>query len=373
MKIIADENIPFLKGVLEPFADVIYMRGEGITKRDILDADAMIIRTRTKCNRNLLDGTSVKFIATATIGSDHIDMNYCRENSVNVAVASGCNAWGVVQYVLAVINLLKPMETNTPDGLTAGIIGAGNVGERVAFILEQLGYRVLRCDPPVKNKISLGEFPPVLGPSPVDRTKLSTPNFYDIDEVFERSDIISVHLPLQADTNKYIGERFFGLIKNKPLFINTSRGDVIDEDSLFSNRKKIDKLVLDVWSSEPVINKKLLSLTDIATPHIAGYSLEGKINATVMSVRAIASYFGIEALKDFSINPPEFPSLPMEDRSHPGLTKILSDSFPVMKEDKKMREDPDSFEKQRSSYILRREIPQEVYLNIAARIKQYPY
>ncbi len=372
MKIIADENIPFLKGVLEPYADVIYKRGESIAKEDILNADALIIRTRTKCDSNLLDGTSVRFIATATIGSDHIDLNYCRENFVTIAVASGCNAWGVVQYVLGVINLLKPMDENIPNELTAGIIGAGNVGERLAYILEKFGYRVLRCDPPVKNKISLGEFPPVLGPSPVDRTKLTADNFYDIEEVFKLSDIISVHLPLQADTKNYIGYRFLGLAKGKTLFINSSRGEVIDEDSFISNRKNIDKLVLDVWDSEPVINKKLLSITDIATPHIAGYSLEGKINATVMSVRALASYFGIEALKDFSIDPPEYPCRPKTYKGYQSLQVILEESFPVMKEDKKLREDPDSFEKQRSNYILRREIPKEVYLNIAAGIKTIP-
>lgn len=361
MKIVADENIPFLKGVLEPYSDVLYRKGESISQGDIMDADAMIVRTRTKCSGELLENTEVKFIATATIGTDHIDLDFCREHGITVAVASGSNAWGVVQYVISAINFARPFRESPPRELTAGVIGAGNVGERVAYTLGKLGYRVMRCDPPLKEKISAGRFPLVLGPSPVDRRGLTPEDYYGIEEVISSSDILTLHLPLERETKGYIGENYISMLRKGALFINTSRGEVVDEGSLIRHTGEPGKMVLDVWSGEPLINKKLLRLTDIATPHIAGYSLEGKINATVMSVKALADFFSIEPLKDFKIEIPVFDYTPYGENFLDKISDALKNTFDIVAEDFKLKRNPELFEKLRGGYHLRREIPKELF------------
>ncbi|MCK9304473.1 MAG: 4-phosphoerythronate dehydrogenase [Bacteroidales bacterium] len=361
MKIVADNNIPFLKGVFEPYAEVAYKQGESISRRDLITTDALIVRTRTKCSRELLEDTGIKFIATATIGTDHIDMDFCRNQGVEVVSAAGSNAWGVVQYVISAINLLRPFRKFRPQKMVAGVIGAGNVGERVAYTLGKLGYRVLRCDPPVRQMIADGVHPPVLGPSPVDRGYLTSMDYCEIEDLLSSSDIVTVHLPLQKDTRGYIGDDYISLLKSDALFINTSRGEVVDEDSLILRREHFDRLVLDVWSGEPSINTKLLKLADIATTHIAGYSLEGKVNATQMSVRALAAFFSIKPLMDFSIKTTDFDFVPSGRDKYETLSSLINQTFDMPGEDKKLREKPSSFEKLRSEYSYRREIPKIMY------------
>ena len=148
MKIVADSNVPFLEGVFEPYAEVVYIEGRAINHDDVKDADALIIRTRTKCNADLLDGTSVKMIATATIGTDHIDLEYCRDHGIEVHNAEGCNAGGVMQYVFSALYGVAARKGIKLDGATLGIVGVGHVGRKVEAMAHHLGFNVLLCDPP---------------------------------------------------------------------------------------------------------------------------------------------------------------------------------------------------------------------------------
>jgi erythronate-4-phosphate dehydrogenase len=369
MKIIADVKIPFLRGVFEPYADVVYKNGEDITREDLLLADVLVVRTRTKCDRSLLHGTKVKFIASATIGLDHIDTLYCERNGIKIVNAAGCNAWAVVHYILGAINLCFPWWHFESQPGRVGIIGAGNVGERVASTLELLGVTVLRCDPPVRDKISKGIIPTVQGPSPVSREKLRAEDYYDIYQVCSQSDIVSLHLPLQRDTAGIIDGSLLKSLKRGAMLVNTSRGEILDEQALTGNRNMVGKLVLDVWKDEPQINRELLAMCDIATPHIAGYSLEGKINATAMTVRAVADYLSIEELSGFSVDIPPFTfGLEGEDR-YKVLSGLLGSTFLVEELDRRLKDSPGSFERIRSEYHLRREIPPGLYTEIAKIMK----
>lgn len=376
MKIIIDKDIPFIKGVIEPFAHVVYKEGRDISSSDLLDVDAMIIRTRTVCNESLLHGSSVKFIASATIGRDHVDMDYCKRNNIYFTNAAGCNAWGVVQYVLTSIFTVSHIKHFNVFGKTIGIIGAGNVGERLAWVLELLGFKIMRCDPPVRDILVSGQIPE--GDLLFSyRSSLKPSDYYSIEEVVKNSDIVSLHLPLDCNTFAMLNDECFSLMKPGCIFINSSRGEVLDEEALVSHSDKLGAVIIDVWSNEPNISLPLLSVADIATPHIAGYSLEGKINATVMSVNAIGNFFGIENLSNFRIEyPPYIRMSSLDDKIddvQEWFFRILYESFPVYETDLLLRKEPLSFEEIRSEYVYRREIPENLYKEIANKIKFNSY
>lgn len=361
IKIVVDEDIPFIKGVLEPFASVSYFKGNKIGPHEISDADALIIRTRTKCDASLLRGSRVGFIASATIGKDHVDLEYCRENGILFTNAAGCNAWGVVQYVLTAIYSLADKKGFDVAEKTIGIIGAGNVGERLASTCESLGLKVLRCDPPVREKLAKKLDFVNGGSFSVDRSHLSAEQFYNIKEVVQKADIVTLHVPLEPSTKSLFNKEMFSEMKPGAVFINSSRGEVVDEDALIFAREKLSGLVLDVWCNEPEINKRLLKLADIATPHIAGYSLEGKINATIIVIREISKYFKIRELSNFSIDYPQYHTINSDN-----LFFLLRETFPIFDEDRKLRDNPSLFEKIRSSYSYRREISPEMYMTFSA-------
>ncbi|MFA6334669.1 MAG: 4-phosphoerythronate dehydrogenase [Bacteroidales bacterium] len=356
IKVVVDDDIPFIKGTLEPYASVLYYKGDKIDSQEVLDADALIIRTRTKCNARLLNGSKVKFIASATIGTDHIDMDYCRKNGIVFTNAAGCNAWGVVQYVLtAIFSIAKKKDIDLTNKII-GIIGAGNVGERLAVTCESLGFRVLRCDPPVKEILTKNLGFNDAGRFSVDRSTLKPEQFFDLWQVTQKADIVTLHVPLDSSTRALFGKDFFSSLKPGAIFINSSRGEVIDEVALMEARQKLAGIALDVWKNEPEINQSLMKMVDIATPHIAGYSLEGKMNATMIVVREFSKYFSIKELSDFGIDYPEPYTVKTDN-----LCSFLTESFPIYDEDKKLRENPCSFEKIRSSYTYRREISGEMY------------
>ena len=255
MKIVADKHIPFLEGVFEPYAEVVYIDGREIAHEDIIDADALIIRTRTKCNAALLDGTKVSMIATATIGMDHIDIPYCKEHGIEVHNAQGCNAGGVLQYVFSALYGVAARKGIKLDNATFGIIGVGNVGKKVEEMARHLGFNVLLCDPP--RAAAEGE-----------------EGFCSLEHLLANSHIVTMHVPLDETTRGMADEEFFMLMPPGAIFINAARGEVVDEEALINAIPKLGAVVIDTWNHEPNVNIDLVEMVDIATPHIAGYSYQ---------------------------------------------------------------------------------------------------
>jgi erythronate-4-phosphate dehydrogenase len=213
MKTVADKHIPFLEGVFEPYAEVVYIDGRAINHDDIIDADALIIRTRTKCNAELLDGTKVSMIATATIGIDHIDLEYCKEHNMEVHNAEGCNAGGVMQYVFSALYGVASRKSIKLDDAVFGIIGVGHVGKKVAELAEYLGFKVLLCDPPRAEKEGYE-------------------GFCELEYLLANSDVVTLHVPLDETTCGMADEDFFTIMKPGSIFINAARGEIMDEKAL---------------------------------------------------------------------------------------------------------------------------------------------
>lgn len=346
MKIIVDHKIPFLQGVLEPFAEVSYIPGNLINANDIKDADALLIRTRTICDQKLLNNSRVRFIGSATIGFDHIDTKWCEQNGISWTNAPGCNAASVEQYCSAA--LLYWADTHKVDltSMTIGIVGVGNVGSRVARSCELMGMRVLLNDPPRQRK---------------EGSRL----FTSLDDILEEADIISFHVPLTREgvdkTFRLVNDPFLSKTLEEVLLINTCRGEVFDSRAIIDsvNDGHILPPIIDCWEREPAISLHLLDRSFLGTPHIAGYSQDGKANGTQQIVRALARHFDLP-LTDFipeGLATPDQPliSLP-ETLSHQQLLKeAVLHTYPIVEDDKKLRADPYKFEDLRGSYRIRRE------------------
>ncbi|MDR1552486.1 MAG: 4-phosphoerythronate dehydrogenase [Prevotellaceae bacterium] len=345
MKIVIDDKIPFINGVFEPFADVVYKAGSEISRIDLLDAEALVTRTRTICDAKILKGTKVKLIASATIGFDHIDTDFCSRNNIAWANADGCNSSAVAQYVLAALLQISQQCNINLDKMTIGIIGVGNVGKKVETICRTLGMNVLLCDAPrKKNEKNM--------------------SFADIDKVAENADIISLHLPLnqvgEYKTYHLFNDKMFEMLKAK-ILINTSRGEIVETNALNSaiKNRKIAFTVVDVWENEPKINKILLSLVNLATPHIAGYSLEGKAAGTTMAVQAISKFFNL-GLENWQVkNLPEVEQKIIVDCCDKSVINVLQDIiksvYNIMLDNDLLKQNVDDFEELRSNYRLRRE------------------
>ncbi len=340
MKTVADKDVPFLKGVLEPFGEVVYKKGPDIGPEDVKDADALILRTRTKCNAGLLEGSSVKLIATATIGTDHVDFDFCNSHGIEVHNAAGCNAGGVMQYVFSALYGVSARKGIKIDGGTIGIIGVGNVGKKVEKMAEYLGFNVLRCDPP-RAEAEGAE------------------GFCSLEYLLENSQIVTMHVPLDETTRMMAGPEFFALMQPGSIFINASRGEVVNEDALKTALPKLGAVVIDTWNNEPNVDVELVDMVDIATPHIAGYSYQGKQMGTAMAVRAVARHFGIEQLYDFF--PEDEPDhepvlLDLAGKNHGQIAAVFQYNYPIFTDDFRFRMEPDKFERLRSEYQYRREV-----------------
>ena len=329
MKIVADNAIPFLKGVLEPYARVEYLPGKTIATADVRDADALIVRTRTRCDAALLEGSSVKLIATATIGFDHIDTEYCRRHGIEVATAAGCNARGVLQYVAAALVRLSRVQAWEPTDKTLGIVGVGHVGSLVEAYARTWGFRVVACDPPREEREHGG--------------------FLPLEEVACQADILTFHTPLDDTTRHMAGAKLFERMKPGSILINTSRGEVVDVQAL---RESGLQYVLDVWEHEPDLDPPLLRNALLATPHIAGYSAQGKANATALSVRTISRYFGLPLGEWYPSN--IAPSRPRAI-SWQELCDTIDDRFDIAAESRRLKENPEKFETIRNEYRYREE------------------
>ena len=341
MKIVADKDIPFLEGVFEPYAEVVYKTGSAIAAADVADADALIIRTRTRCDASLLDGSSVRMIATATIGMDHIDLEYCRTHGIHVENAAGCNAGGVMQYVFSALYGVGARKGIKLEDCTFGIIGVGHVGSKVEAMARYLGFNVLLCDPPRAA---------VEGPE----------KFCSLEYLLENSDIVTMHVPLDETTRGMADATFFALMKPGAIFINAARGEVIDEQALIAAAPKLGAVVIDTWCNEPDINEELLDIADIATPHIAGYSLLGKQNATTMAVQAVARFFCIPELYDFTPQDADSSHEPvlldLKGKNHGEIAAVFQYNYPIFTDDFRLRMEPHKFDKLRTEYQYRRDI-----------------
>lgn len=349
MKIIIDDKIPYIKGALESFAEVIYLAGNKTTPEIVKDADAIITRTRTVCNEKLLAGSKVKFIATATIGYDHIDTDYCDRVGITWTNAPGCNSKSVEQYIASALMALAEKKNFSLTGKTIGIVGVGNVGSKVARLCEIFGMKVLLNDPP-HARIEGGK------------------GFVELDAIFENADIITLHVPLNMDgidkTYHLADDSFFSKTKKHPIIINSCRGEVTDTQSLKSALKsgQISGAVIDCWENEPELDRELPGLVDLATPHIAGYSKDGKANGTSMSIRALSKFFGlgINNWKCSGVEVPESIEIFIDGTgktTQQVLAEAIFATYDIREDDKRLRASVETFEKQRGDYPVRREFP----------------
>lgn len=322
MRVVVDDKIPFIRGEVEQLVDeVVYLPGAEIGPEDVREADALIVRTRTICNRQLLEGSRVRFIATATIGYDHIDTEYLDETGIQWTNCPGCNATSVGQYVR---NALLEAEQSGLIRLceaTVGIVGYGHVGKAVYNALYPYVGKILLNDP-----------------------------FLDLYDNLQDCDIITFHTPLTTDgpypTYHLANELFLSDLKHRPIIINAARGGVVDEEALLRamDSGHVRQAIIDTWEGEPNINPTLLKRAFISTPHIAGYSADGKANATRISLTMFAKWLRVkDGIKDFRITPPE------ASKARTGL------NYRPTEDSKRLKEHPEQFEKQRGNYPLRRE------------------
>lgn len=287
LSIVADQQILFAKEAFSKFGDVELVDGRSIDQQVIKDADVLLVRSVTKVDKSLLDNSRIKFIGSATSGIDHVDTNYLVESNIAFSSAPGSNARSVAEYVLSSLFIIAEEQGFSLTDKSVGIIGYGQVGSRVRKFLETLGIKCLLNDPPLASKNCDEEYK-------------------SLDEVLQ-ADIITLHVPLTENgkfpTKNLVNDSFLDKLKSDVVFINTSRGEVVDEKSLlaFSQKNTEATLVLDVWCNEPEIDINLLQKIFIATPHIAGYSYDGKLKATKMLATALEQHLNIE-LEDINLS-----------------------------------------------------------------------
>ena len=318
-QVIIDKGIPFLEGVFPPEIDVRYLSPEEITPEAVRCADALFVRTRTKINKELLQGSNIRFVATATIGFDHIDQDYCREAGIHWVSCPGCNAQAVCDYVEEAISSIKSGE----NALTIGVVGYGHVGQLVAQMAQRRGYQVLLSDPPLGIGMSLEQLAPLC-------------------------DVLTFHTPLTREgehpTYHLCDANILRLCKPNTLIINAARGGVIDEQALLSCLSPLasspHRLIasIDCWEGEPNLNQELLKKVDLASFHIAGYSIQGKMNASEMCLRAFCEFFSLPIL---SINKK---AVPLQGDSEKGWLVRITEQ---------LKASPEHFEQLRKQYRLR--------------------
>jgi erythronate-4-phosphate dehydrogenase len=347
MKVLVDKKIPFINGVLEKYAEVVYCEGRDITSDIVRDADALIVRTRTRCDRALLEGSSVRFIATATIGFDHIDTQYCEANKIFWTNSAGCNSSSVQQYIAAALFHLADRDRFELAGKTIGIVGVGNVGSKVASLCKAIGMRTLLNDPPRERREG-------------------SKDFVSLETVIRNSDIITFHVPLNTDgvdkTYHLVDEKLLGSFRRNQILINSSRGEVVESEALKSalKNKMLTDCVLDVWEHEPEIDRELLGLVGVVTPHIAGYSADGKANGTAMSVRAFSRFFKLDLHEWYpdKVPLPALTTLEVDCKNRTPqsvVSGVVKRTYDLLADDARLRMSPSTFEKQRGEYPLRRE------------------
>ena len=338
MKIVIDDKIPYIREAIGRITDeAVYKKGTEINAADVKDADALIVRTRTQCNEQLLRGSKVSFVATATIGYDHIDTAYMQQAGITWMSCPGCNAASVAQYVSAVLALLQRDKGMTLKRMTIGVVGCGHVGTKVAEVARREGMRLLLCDPPRAEREGKEQF-------------------VDLETIEREADIITFHVPLTREgshaTWHLADEAFFNRLQRQPVVINSSRGAVVDNhallDALIYN--KVKEAVVDTWENEPRLLLPLLDRVWIGTPHIAGYSADGKVNADNMVIEGLCRHFHLTCPP--RITPPALPHpFTPSDDPHERLLQYYN----PLEDSKKLKQNPEAFERLRGEYPVRRE------------------
>lgn len=344
MRIIADNTIPYLKGIAEPIAEVTYLDSKSFTPERMKEADVLIVRSIDKCTPALLAGSRVKLITTATIGFDHIDIHYCERQGIVWKNAPGCNASSVAQYVLADLVTLS-LRTGSPlRGKTIGIVGVGHVGRIVERYCAAMGMRVLRNDPP-------------------RAAAEGAEGFVSLEQIAAEADVVTLHVPFTKEgdypTYHLVDARFLQQLAKQPWLFNSCRGAVHDTEALLEAKRtgKVSELVLDCWENEPVISRELLALTALATPHIAGFSADGKANGTRACLQAIEQFFDVhfERLPQVQPPAPQDPLIDLDQWTSHRIEQAILHTFSPERVDQALRADPDGFERQRNHYAHPRE------------------
>ena len=355
MRIVADENIPLLDEFFADFGHITRLPGRRIDRPALLDADVLLVRSVTPVSAATLAGTSVRFVGTCTIGTDHLDLPGLAAAGIDTASAPGCNARGVVEYVLSCLLVFSERTGRDWRGLTAGVVGTGEVGGRLASTLEALGVQVLRCDPPKAERGGQG--------------------FVSLEELLDGADVISLHVPLEVGgpypTRHLLDGERLGRLRHGSWLINSSRGPVVDNAALrhvLESRSDL-QVALDVWEHEPDVDTELAARCVLATPHIAGYSLDGKLRGTEQIYRALCDYLGEPTDKSLArLSPDQGTGTLILDPASPEqwvLTRALRCVYDVRDDDARFRamlgmatgvtQRKEGFDRLRKDYPLRRE------------------
>ncbi len=342
MKIVIDKFVPYLAEVLAPYAEVVEVDGREFPKEILGDADGLVVRTRTRCNEALLGGAcKLRFVGTATIGYDHIDRPWLASQGIRFTSAAGCNSRAVLQWVAAALAHLSAKQGWTPQERTVGVVGVGHVGRLVADYARSWGFRVLCSDPPREQAEGLGR----------------GEGFVPLEELLSQSDIVTLHTPLTRTGNHptlhLANHTTLALMHDGATLLNASRGEVADTAALLDNAHRLT-LCIDTWEGEPDnINRNLLQVAEIATPHIAGYSAQGKANASAIVLDALADTLGIGELKGWY--PKEVaPSCP-RPIGWSEMCAQIGAHCPLAEESERMKQRPEEFEHRRNTYPLREE------------------
>lgn len=345
LKIIAEHSVPYLRGVIEQVGEVTYLPSSDFTPETVRDADWLIIRSITKCSRELLTGSRVRLITTATIGFDHIDTEYCDAAGITWLNAPGCNAEAVGQYFAGVISALVVETGFDPKGKVLGIVGVGHVGTVVKRYAEAFGMTCLLNDPPRAEREG-GDA------------------FVSLEEIAAQADIITLHTPLTKSgahpTYHLFDKALVARLERKPIVINACRGGVTETEALLDGlaTRKIDKVIIDCWEGEPHISTTLLDKAFIGTPHIAGFSADGKANGARMCVEAGMKFFGIDRPDVLAPMCPPAPPQPEIDLSLSGenaFFEAILKTFDPRKVDGDLRRGYTDFEHLRKTYDYPRE------------------
>ncbi|MGM3175271.1 4-phosphoerythronate dehydrogenase PdxB [Dickeya lacustris] len=348
MKILVDENMPYAQALFSRLGDVTAVPGRPIPMQALSGADALMVRSVTKVNAELLAGQSVKFVGTATAGTDHVDEAFLRQQGIGFSAAPGCNAIAVVEYVFSALLMLAERDGFALTDRTVGIVGVGNVGSRLNDRLTALGVRTLLCDPPRADSGEPGPFLP-------------------LDEVVARADVLTFHTPLLKEgpyaTWHCVDEQMLSRLKEGTILINACRGPVVDNAALLRvlQQQKNISVVLDVWEPEPALSVELLARVDIGTAHIAGYTLEGKARGTTQVFEAWSQFIGQPQQVALSslLPEPEIATVrltvPLDEHQLKRLVHLVYD---VRRDDALLRQVahlPGEFDRLRKNYQERRE------------------
>ena len=343
MKIVVDDKIPYIQPALHQLAEeVVAKAGCAITSDDVRDADILIVRTRTRCERALLSGSRVRLVVTATIGYDHLDTDYLRTAGIAWTNCPGCNATSVAQYVMNSLLVLQQQQDLDLSRATLGIIGVGHVGTAVLEAARRWGINnILLNDPP---REAAGDAAP------------EGFSWSSLERIQAEADILTLHTPLTTvtpcPTHHLVDDKFFNALRRKPVLINAARGGIVDESALLAamDAGRIRTAIIDTWEGEPDVNRRLLERSFIATPHIAGYSADGKANATRMALTAVCRFLGREMT--FDIQPPKLER--QFDSTDDDITRALK-LYNPLEDSQRLKEHPEQFESLRGHYPLRRE------------------